>query len=191
MKMLTSISIWHPAVAKLKKAVEKSFGEQILPTNVQRFATETLSARLSVDTIRVLWGYRANKNNTIRHATLDILAQYAGYIDWEDFVEQTKGESDSQLSPKGLSVTNLHEGQIIIISWGTNRTARLRYDGSNHYVILEVHNSQLLRAEDEFDCYQWIVGETSYLSHLIHEGKDIGNYQIGVRGGLGAIYLEQ
>jgi len=48
---------------------------------------EQLHQHISSSTLKRLWGYLPS-NTTPRTSTFDMLAQFAGYTDWQDFCRQ-------------------------------------------------------------------------------------------------------
>ncbi|MBR5038166.1 MAG: hypothetical protein IKX65_05540 [Prevotella sp.] len=80
-------------IAQLRKRVEETFGQEIkMPKDFdnlsQRINGDT-KTYISATTLKRMWGY-LSEPVTPRKATLDVLAQYVGFKDWDAF---TLGEA--------------------------------------------------------------------------------------------------
>lgn len=86
--MPSKIPDTHPAIARLRMAVEKKYGQMSSTLRIQLFAEDGLKNALNADTIRRIWGVRHTNSKTIYRSSLDILCHYVGYPDWDTFVDQ-------------------------------------------------------------------------------------------------------
>ena len=182
----------HPAISRLRQAVEAKYGAIDSSQKIVLLAENELHNRLNPDTIRRIWGVRHVASRTIYRSSLDILCAYVGYRDWEHFVSSTATDTgDSGLSARcgGVELKALRVGQQIDLVWQPNRSMQIQYEGENHFTILEVVNSSTLQAGDEFDCVQIEVQVPAVLSHLHHAGVDLGEYIIGRGNGLSEVFI--
>ena len=78
-------------IAQLREAMEKKAGRQMHTPKDFDFLSEsifeTLHQKVSATTLKRLWGY-LQESSTPRVSTLDLLAQYVGYADWNSFCLQ-------------------------------------------------------------------------------------------------------
>ncbi|MBQ8542699.1 MAG: hypothetical protein IJ436_04425 [Bacteroidaceae bacterium] len=136
-------------------------------------------------TLKRFWGYLGEKRQKPPHRyTLNILAQYAGYIDYEEFVKSKENDIDSEfLSNHSLLTRNIQKGCKIELKWRPDRCVIVQYQGMNIFKVLESKNSKLSKG-DTFQLEQFIDGESLILNCLIHEGKEPTNYICGRLGGI-------
>ena len=77
-------------IQQLKISIEQMVNKKMNTPKNFDFLSEEIFARLNVmvsaTTLKRLWGY-LNEGNTPRISTLTILAQFAGYRDWDSFAE--------------------------------------------------------------------------------------------------------
>jgi len=89
-------------IEKLKSEILKTFGEDLLYTKDCKFLADTIcietESRISTTTIRRLYGFLKTKNNPAKY-TLDILAQYLNYENWEHFCDHHTSGLDKDEEP--------------------------------------------------------------------------------------------
>ena len=75
----------------LREAIEKKAGRKMHTPKDFDFLSEsifeTLHQKVSATTLKRLWGY-LQESSVPRVSTLDLLAQYVGYADWNSFCQQ-------------------------------------------------------------------------------------------------------
>jgi hypothetical protein len=78
-------------IAQLREAMEKKAGRQMHTPKDFDFLSESifeeLHQKVSATTLKRLWGY-LQESSAPRTSTLDLLAQYVGYADWDSFCQQ-------------------------------------------------------------------------------------------------------
>lgn len=136
---------------------------------------------LSPITLKRFWGYLGDKyQKTPYRNTLNILAQYAGYISIEAFVESlnnTTSQSDF-LPNNSLQASSLKVGDKVQLMWHPDRCVTIEYQGMNMFKVAESINSKLSKG-DTFILGNIIDGEPLHLHCLIHEGGLPTNYICG------------
>lgn len=165
-------------IQQLKNDIERMVNRKMCTPKDFDFLSEEIFARLTImvstTTLKRLWGY-LNEGNTPRLSTLSILAQFAGYRDWETFSEAiNKGESASQsnlILSRKLSSFSLTKGDIVQVNWLPDRICKIRYQGDCIYEVLASQHAKL-QPGDTFHCSIFIEGEPLYLDQLTH-----GNYK--------------
>ncbi len=137
-------------------------------------------------TLKRFWGYLGEKRQTSPFRfTLDTLALYAGYIDWEDFkTNHNNSTSQSDFLPnESLKTTSLNRGDKIQLTWHPDRLVTISYEGMSMFKVQESINSKL-SAGDTFLCDNIIDGEPLHLYCLVHEGNSPTNYVCGCIDGV-------
>lgn len=142
--------------------------------------------QVSPSTLKRLWGYVESGGSKPRMSTLNILAQFVGYTDWDSFVlESSAGgvaESDFVLNDH-VYVNSLNTGCLVELKWHPNRVVTVRFEGHDMFTVVVSENSKL-SVGDTFHIGQIIEGEPLYLQCLVHEGGQPVNYVCGKVGGV-------
>ena len=88
-------------IAALREAIEKAVDRKMQTPKDFDFLSESIfekiGERVSPTTLKRLWGY-LSEPTIPRLSTLNILAQFVGYVGWTAFCEEGKGE-ETPLSP--------------------------------------------------------------------------------------------
>ena len=107
------------ALQLLREEVEKKAGRKMMTPKDFDFLSESIfeeiHTRISPSTLKRIWGYLQN-DNTPRSTSLNILANYVGYDDWDSFMasaekeygiipeepEPSDGQSDTPINEQDL-----------------------------------------------------------------------------------------
>lgn len=133
-------------------------------------------------TLKRFWGYLGDEYRKKPYrSTLNILAQFVGYVSIEAFEESHAGgslmESDF-LTNDSLQVASLEKGAHIELRWYPDRCVTVAYLGMEMFKVVESVNSKL-SAGDTFMVSQIVDGEPLTLRCLVHEGMEPTNYVCG------------
>jgi len=147
--------------------------------------------QLSVSTMKRLWGYVAKndeKRGDMRLSTLNVLAQYVGYTDWESFVNRDQNNDDSLsscmfLGRKYLYSNTLFVGDTIQLIWKPDRCVTIRYSGNYVFSVIESINSKL-SVGDTFKCPLFVEQMPLTLTDLIHGSAAPCGYICGKKEGI-------
>lgn len=188
--MKSSVESHRPELELLKRRVEEKEG--IKPAAPSDFLTLTahinnlIDGQLNEYTLMRLWGY-LKPYKSIRHSTLDLLANYVGYSHWSNFLEneRAKMQEESGLVVKpSIHTQNLKEGDRVRIAWMPDRVTTLLYLGNCQFCIEESENASWHKGET-FCCRTFTVGEPLYVDNLTHsDGSVDACYCVGMRNGL-------
>lgn len=130
-----------PEIEELKKYIQKKFGKQLkTTTDFEEFSLHIGKADSSVSasTLKRLFGYVGDSHKP-RVQTLNLLAKYIGYYDFDTFVEWLKSSSyyNSSFFQAGQIVSSeLQQGDRVEIGWAPNRMLLLDYLGNSTYRVL-------------------------------------------------------
>lgn len=109
-----------------------------------------------------------------RSSTLNILAKFLGYHDWEEFHQNAMLHEEQQSDPvlcRKLSVTEeLHKGDRVRLTWLPDRICDIEYQGDLNFLVLTSEKTRI-RPGDTFQCSLIVEGEPLYLDHLIQQGS--------------------
>lgn len=144
--------------------------------------------RVNADTLRRLLGLRSDGYSTVRRTTLNILAQYVGFFDFDKFLNQLRdeGEAQSELTEviDTVNSANLRTGCRLSISWQPNRRCTLSYKGNLMWQVESVENSSTLRVGDTLFCSQFANGQMVFADRLVRGVETLGGLRLGINGGV-------
>lgn len=145
---------------------------------------QRLHVMVSVSTLMRLWGY-VEGNVQPRQQTLNVLARFVGFRDWETFCcsDISRRQSSLVLSRRINVMTDLTAGQRIRLVWAPNRICDIVYLGNLSFRVEHSVNSGL-KAGAMFMCALIIEGEPLYLDDVVQEGIPPAAYICGKRNGV-------
>jgi hypothetical protein len=174
----------------LKREVERTAGLQLTEARDFEVLSQLLLShtreRLSPTTLKRLWGYLKNEDVQTRPHTLDVLARFVGYRNYEDFCAQADRLDEVQSGIKTeerITSEGLRRGQRLIITWRPDRRIVVRHRDNGHFEILEAENTKL-RVGDTFRCHLMIQHEPLYLDDVVHLGQPAMAYVAGQKDGV-------
>ena len=125
---------------------------------------------VSATTPRRIWGYIDDSVST-RRSTLDILARYIGYADFDAYENGTVGDiAESPSSPimaRRIDVDEqLQPGDMIRLTWQPGRMCDVEYRGDRVFCVVASQCTRL-KAGDTFKCSLMIEDEPLYIDMLV------------------------
>ena len=176
---------------KLREKVEKVAGRAMMtPRDFDYLSSRIFDATRSYvgsTTLKRFWGYiEADKGKRPSRNTLNVLALYTGYADWERFAQSFDSETEVQsdfLPNNCLRTASLAQGDRVQLTWLPDRCVTICYEGMSMFKVIESLNSKL-SVGDTFLCECFVDGEALYLHCLVHEGKAPTNYVCGKINGV-------
>ena len=142
--------------ALLRKEVEQTLGMPIrTPKDFDLLSNkiyEKTHEQINSFTLKRFYGY-IDRGRCSR-ATLDIICRFAGYGDWLGFVqkkEENAAESSSEEIASLLTADQLQVGDLIKLTWQSDREVLVRYIGDECLTILDSKNSKL-RTGEVYQC---------------------------------------
>ena len=172
-------------IQNLKKEIENVFGcSPKSPTDFNRLSTD-ISRRcgesLAVSTIKRLWGYVDNPH-TPTFTTLSLLARYAGYRDWDCYLNQIKiADEDSNFNQGHIIVTRDEPiGTTFTMQWPDNKSCTIKkIEEPTRFEIINSTNIKLTSG-DQADIDTLIRGECFVATRCMRGDKSLGVY-VGAR----------
>ncbi|MDE5566843.1 MAG: hypothetical protein K2J12_00225 [Muribaculaceae bacterium] len=152
--------------------------------------TDSTSENLSVNTLKRLFGFKTDKV-VPRLSTMDIIAQYLGYSDYESLIKELGDDADISLfTPIDcLEVQELEKGTQIRVAYNPNRVFFLTYLGGYQFIVNDVEGSKNIRKGDLLTITQLAVGHRFVVSHVVRDGQDLGTYESAKFKGLKSIEI--
>lgn len=178
-----------PEIEELKRLVEDRYGRRLETTTdfevFSLYATKKTGRDISPSTLKRLWGY-VNDSHKPRVVTLDILAQYIGHRNFNEFSEWLKTNvrfNSSFFDAPQISSGDLTVGTKVEIGWSPNRLLLLEYLGESQYKVVESKNSKL-QVGDTFVTGCFIKGQPLFLPYIQRGDVRTTSFVAGRNGGL-------
>lgn len=142
-----------------------------------------LHERLSPTTLKRFWGYLSEPVTPSRW-TLDLLARFVGYTDYNMFCQQPEDgvQSDFILSRR-LIAGQLAAGCRIQLTWLPDRSCTIEYCNGGKFKVVGASNTKLC-VGDTFECHLFIQHEPLFLDNLVHCGQEPVAYVAGKKNGV-------
>ena len=155
----------------LSEQIQKAIGEYLSPTTLKR-----------------VFGH-IPYDGQLRPTTLSILARYAGYNGWQDYLDKQHVESGF-VATQRISSKELSKGQKISLAWNPDRECLIEYLGEERFVVLHAKNCKL-QIGDQFTTIQFILGQPLTATNVVsvREPLQQDTYIAGAKTGLTKIEL--
>ena len=176
-------------IALLRQLVAEAADHSIETSTDFIFLSGEIQGRLketvSTSTLKRIWGY-VDGYASVRTVTLDVLARFVGFPDWETFVtdycETESVQSSHKVIAMSLYSNELAVGDNVEICWNPNRRCLLVYKGDNLFEVTESENAKM-KAGNTFICERFTLNEPLYVEHLTEDGsREL--FVMGNKGGL-------
>lgn len=175
---------------RLCKDIETAIRRQMQTPKDFDFLRERIYARLhalvSRTTLMRLWGYVVEEVEP-RKSTLDILARFLGYNDFEEYQHNADVTQEQQSSPvisRRLSVIHdLSRGSRVRLTWQPMRVCDVEYLGNLTFRVVASENTRL-RTGDTFQCNLIVEGEPLYIDNLRQGDQPPMAYVCGKKSGV-------
>ena len=140
---------------------------------------------LGANTLKRLFGFNI-KRVVPRRSTLDILARYLDFTDFDNLLLELGEEADiSAFSPvESVDIGGLADGATVKITYDPNRTLTLKYLGNFRFSVEAAVGSKNLKGGDELTVSQIAAGHRFVASHVYRDGKDLGAYEAAKSKGI-------
>lgn len=185
-----------PEIEELKSLVERKYGKVLgTTTDFDEFSfylKKKIGKTVSSSTLKRLYGYVSDDHKP-RTVTLDVLSQYVGHKDYQEFkvwLKTTSKFNSSFFMSTQLISNDLEVGTEVAIGWSPNRLLTLRYLGESTYEVISSENSKL-RASDKFVTGCFILGQPLFLPYIEREGERTPSFVAGRNGGLTIINIHK
>lgn len=138
---------------------------------------------IGVNTLKRLLGFIADEREP-RISTLDVIARYLGFENWEVLsIYDNRSNSSFESSSEEIRVSDLPMGQHIQISYLPDRQVEVVYLGANRFRVQESINSKL-RAGDELTANHIVQDYPLLVSDVLREGQSLGSFTAGKAQGI-------
>lgn len=163
-------SKFENTVISLRHDVDRHFGKRLeTTTDFAHLSQEIAISKagyISTSTLKRYWGYVKHHYLSKRITTLDILARYVGYSDFNHYAasidnhEATDSDYNSSLS---LDAHTLQPGTKLLISWYPDRSIIVTYQGNLIFLVMKSTNSRLTEGM-RIKCMTMVKGQPLILN---------------------------
>lgn len=185
-----------PEIATLRQEIELSVKREMKSPADFDFLSDAIWERIheniSPTTLKRVWGYIGG-SDSMRHSTISVLARFAGYTSWEDYMMSLAKRSDIEsgvVFGDAVDARKLGANACIEVAWHPNRRCLFRHLSACRFEVVEAENSKL-RVGDTFECIFFVKGEPLYLDNLIQEDRVPVSYVCGNKQGLSFVKTRQ
>lgn len=174
------------------KQIEEKFG---MPINYPKDC-ESLSHSIqlncnkliSVSTLKRLMGFVKQVKKPHKH-TLDIIAKYIGYKDWQDAMLLIEKQNNSSFFQIGIiDVAKLKLGDKIEFTYEPKRIVVINYLGNNKFKVQDSRNSKLQR-DDIITLTYIALNHQLISSEVTRNGISLGSFSAGKDNGITSIKI--
>lgn len=145
---------------------------------------EKTGERLGVNTVKRLLGIY-NDNGNPRRFTLEVVAHFLGYENYEELVRLSENNNSGFLknAPGDIVSAKLKPGTIVTITYRPDRMLMLRHEEADLFIVVRSENSKLHKG-DLCNVVHLKSGMPFYATDVKRNGKNLGNYIAGEDGGI-------
>ena len=180
---------------QLCKDIETALNQRIQTPKDFEILRERIYARqhilISRTTLMRIWGY-VDEGVKARTNTLNVLSQFLGYQDWDEYVQNAllpKGQQSCPVMNRRLSVnSSLVRSDRLRIVWQPNRVCDVEFLGDLTFRVIASENTRL-RTGDTFQCSIIIDGEPLYIDNLVQGDRQPIAYVCGKKSGVMFEYI--
>lgn len=177
----------------IREGIERAYGRRVAyPADCEHLAAmieQQTGERIGVTTLKRIFGF-VDDVKSPRLSTLDILARYAGFKDYDSMTQSLLGEGDSDFEENGdIRSSELQPGDRIRFEYLPDRCVRVRYLGEEKFVVEHSFGSRL-KAGDLLKILGFAQGQPLKVQSVERNGKIIGRYTAGKVSGLTALVKE-
>lgn len=175
----------------LRRLIEKKFGETIKYAYqcvaLEQAIFDVTGSHIGLTTLKRIFAL-VNDPHELRRSTLDILAQYAGYRDYDLFckAEHHGNEISSFNKVETVEAEGLKAGDVVIVEYCPKRQLKLECAGNGLFDVLESEGSKL-RKGDRVRISQFAKGFELIVTEVERGGRSLGAYIGAKQGGLTSI----
>lgn len=176
---------------EIRELIKLKTGKELIsPSDCEYIALDIFSKtneHIGVNTIKRLLGFIDDDRNP-RISTLNIIAKYLGYFDWEMLSKANVFNSTFDEIEGELDITNLRIGQRLELSYLPNRIVKIEYKGNYIFEVVNSINSKL-QIGDTFDMRYLILNYPLVASNVTRNGKILGQLKAGQISGITSIKI--
>lgn len=182
------------SINDLKELISRSLQHELRTTNDFAYLSGSIQERthefVSINTLKRIWGH-GGIGVQPRNSTLDIMAHYVGYRNWNDFMENYRSEgieASHCVIANHIHCATLPVSSRICLTWNPGRRCIAEYLGNEIFRVIEVENSKL-KVGNTFHTALIVEGQPLMIDNLICDNHVDPLYLIGTKGGITSLEI--
>lgn len=178
----------------IKTEIERVYGHALkYPADCHRLALsvrESINETIGVTTLKRLFGFVSDVQEP-RESTLDLLARYCGYSDYNAMLSVLAAGGDSDFEKAdGILTADLATGSRVSFEYMPDRLVRVIYLGNSRFEVIESRNGSL-KPGDIITTAAFCLGFPLVVSNVERQGESLGRYVAGKESGLTSVHFEE
>lgn len=179
--------------AIIKKEIENKFGKEIrYPADCDALSahiSDQTGQSISITTLKRMFGF-VNGTHEPRLYTLDVLAQYLGYPNWDVYYEKFIHIENSEFfTAEQIEIDALKPDAVIEITYDPDRIIRLVYQGNYLFNVEHSTNSKLLKG-DQLIIVSIVKHYPLIIASVLRDEKNLGKFVAGKTSGITSICIK-
>jgi len=176
-----------------KKQIEDKFGKPLrYPSDYEALSMdmqEITGCPISVNTLKRLMGVIDSVKEP-RLYTLDTVAKYLGYSDWDVYIETLMGTGDSDFGEDDgcIEEKDLNVGTQVEFRYHPGRSVVVEKESERQFTVLRSEGSKL-KAGDHLEIGTFRLHYPLISKRVVREGEDLGSFTAGKINGLTSIKI--
>lgn len=172
--------------------IEQKFGGTIrYPKDCESLSIAIKQAckkHISPSTLKRLWGF-VKKVEQPRRYTLDVLANYIGFKDWETCLNYSRSQDNSSFfTVDGIETKKLNKGNRIEFTYEPGRHVVLEYKGSEKFKVISSKSSKL-QTGDIIQFSYMALNHPLIASEVLRNKQSLGKFTAGKINGVSSIKI--
>jgi len=177
-------------IKELIRLIETKLGRPLTaPVDFSLLSLEiekSLNETISISTIKRLVGY-VNDEHKPSITTLNLLARYVGYRNWDDLQVHMEDTTSGSLNEEIIQTSSLAIGDELEMKWLPDRYCHVKYMGEHRFEVINVEGSKHLQVGDTFETLVMCLGQPVMATNHMHGSEYRPVYIIGRRHGLSSL----
>lgn len=170
--------------SKLGKIIRYHSDLEILCVEIEKVTKQ----KISLNTLKRLFGFIEGDTEP-RLFTLDTLALYLGYSNWDVYLLSLDQLGNSGFnSLQEIKIESLPLSSIVEFAYEPDRIVQVRYEGKNQFKVISSKNSKLLE-HDLLEMTHFVINYPLVILNVLRLGKSMGRFTAGKVGGLTELKL--
>lgn len=174
------------------KQIEEKFKKEIrYPSDCEALAGDILHVTkqtISTSTLKRIFGFIAGSKEP-RLYTLDVLSQYLGYINWDNYIEkQLNIDNSGFITINQVEIEKLSPNSLVEIFYAPDSKLVLNYKTNFEFEIKQSINSKL-QEKDLLRIYNIVKNYPLIINSVIRNNVNLGAYKAAKISGVTEINI--
>ncbi len=165
---------------KMQKSIRYASDYDYLSYDIEK----STGKNISTNTLKRLLGYMEGVKAP-RLYTLDVVAEYLGYVDWDDLNQKVlSNDSSSSFSTiEEIDIQHLIPSDKVRFTYLPEREVTVELIEGNTFTVVESVNSKL-REGDIIQINHFVLNHPLIVTNVIREGVSMGRFTAGKHSGI-------